>query len=127
MRVISHGRTVAVCILMLLLWSCASAPPRPMTDMRSGSGSNENQFCSWTFDKGPSGKVIADSVRVSNKAGAGCTILHSGNKLFIGDAANNGKEIVDISGAVEFVTKGSCRYCYLNTFGGMTCIVYPGC
>lgn len=73
--------------------------------------------------QGSTGKVDPDSFRVTNKPGGTCTVVRSG---FIGDAPDNVKEIVDI-GAIEFVTKGSCRYCYLNTFGGMTCVVYPGC
>ena len=97
-----------------------------MRGTRAGSQSNENQFCSWTFDRGPSGKVVPDSVRIRNKVEGACSVAHSGNKLFIGDAPSNAKEILDI-GAVEFLTKGSCKYCYVNSFGGMTCIVYPGC
>lgn len=126
MRLISGGRTAALLILALALLGCAMASERSMKETRSGTGSNQNQFCSWTFDRAPSGKVIPDSMRVTNKPGGTCTVVQSGNKLFIGDAPDNGKEILDI-GAVEFFTKGSCRYCYLNSFGGMTCISYRGC
>ena len=125
MTLTSWLRTAAVLIVGLGVLGCASSAPQPLAAATSGSGSNENQFCSWTFDRGPSGKVIADSVRVKNKtATATCSVVQSGNKLFIGDAPNNTQQILDI-GSVEFVT--TCRYCYTNAFGGITCIQYQGC
>jgi hypothetical protein len=112
-------------MVALVFCGCMRTGQHSMAAPRSASGHNENQFCSWTFEQGPSGKIFAGSMVVTNKAGGACTIFNSGNKLYIGDAPNGGKEVSDI-GAVEFVTKGSCRHCYLNTFGGMTCVAYPG-
>jgi hypothetical protein len=116
----------ALCVSALVVFGCTTTGPRSMAaEIQSGSGHNENQFCSWTFGRGPDGKMVADSLQITNKPGKSCTRFDSGNTLFIGDSPTHGKEIVSI-GPAEFVTKGSCRFCYFNTFGGMTCIVFNG-
>jgi hypothetical protein len=124
MRLLSSSRTAALALLALGILGCASAgSEKPMKEARLSSG--QNNACSWTLERGPSGRVIAESVRFTSNPGEQCRIVHSGNRLFIGDTPNHGREILDIDpGSVEFLLKGSCQRCYLNSVGGLTCIVW---
>lgn len=93
-------------------------------ETRSVSGLGQNKFCSWSLDKGPSGKV--DDIVITKNPKGECKVERSRDAIYIGDAPDNVAKVVD-SVEFEFLTKGSCRRCYLNSFGGMTCVVYPGC
>ena len=84
MRLISNGRTAALLVLALGLLGCAMASERSMKETRSGTGSNQNQFCSWTFDKAPSGKVIPGD--------AGTPLSNEGSDLH-----NTFNEYVDVA------------------------------
>ena len=126
MKDLSGTRRFIVALVALAFLGCMSGGHRATMAVQSGTEKGENQHCSWTVDKADDGKVLAGSLQISNKSGEGCTAYHSGNKLYIGDTPNKGSEVIYI-GSVRFRTKGSpCRYCYMNTFGGMTCITYPG-
>ncbi len=124
MKLNMWASAAGLCVSAMVVFGCATGGERSTAATQAG-GHNENQFCSWTFDRGPNGKIFADSLQITPKPPKTCTRFDSGHKLFIGDSPNNGKEIRDI-GPVEFVTLGSCRYCYLNTVGGMSCIVFDG-
>ncbi len=115
----------ALCVSALVMFGSATGVERSVAQTQASSGHNENEFCSWTFNRGPNGKIVADSLHITNKPGKTCTRYDSDNTLYIGDAPGNVREIRKI-GPMEFVTRGSCRFCYLNTFGGMTCIVFDG-
>ena len=118
-------RTAVVAVVVLASLGCATGRHHGMM-AASGNVKGENNDCSWTIDKAADGKVLAGSLQITNKSSQGCTPYNSGNKLYVGDSPSKGSEIIYI-GPVEFVTKGSpCRRCYLNTYGGMTCITYPG-
>lgn len=124
MRLRSWGWAVLLSVVALVLSGCVTGGDHSKAASGAGSSDGTNKFCSWILDKGPSGKV-REIVLIKNLDGA-CKVERSADKLFIGDAPNNVKEVLE-SGEFEFVTKGSCRRCYLNSFGGMTCLVYPGC
>ena len=65
------------------------------------------------------GKIIRDSLKTP--PGGGCSIEHTDQPLTI-----NGKKVLDI-GAVQFTTEGSCRYCWINSVGGMSCVKSENC
>lgn len=124
MRPRSWSQAALVSVLVLVLTGCTMAAHSPKMAAPPGGGGGENQFCAWILDRGPSGKVR--EIVLTRNPGGVCKVERSADKLFIGDAPNNVKEVLE-SGEFEFVTKGSCRRCYLNSFGGMMCLVYPGC
>lgn len=130
MRLISWGTTAALSLLALGLVGCAMAGGRPTKEVRSGIDGSENQYCSWTVDRGPSGKISNVHVnnKQTNKPEESCHVIEIPGPLFIGSAPNNSYQILDVSpGSAEFLIKGTCRYCFLNSWGGMTCVTYPGC
>jgi hypothetical protein len=94
-------------------------------ETRSVSGVGQNKFCSWNVHKGIGGKV--DDIEITKDPKGVCKVERSRNAIYIGDAPDNVAKVLDSVAEFEFLTKGSCRRCYLNSFGGMTCVVYPGC
>jgi hypothetical protein len=91
----------------------------------------ENNYCIWSYDPDPGGgqhKIIKGSLAVKDKPGheGQCGKYESGDQLYIGDSAEHMKRIISPPDA-EFVTEGTCRYCYINGSGGMSCVTYPGC
>jgi hypothetical protein len=94
-------------------------------ETRSGSGAGQNKFCSWILHKGPDNKV--EDIEITKNPKGDCKVERSRDALYIGDAPDSVAKVLVGFGEFEFLTKGSCRRCYLNSFGGMTCVVYPGC
>jgi hypothetical protein len=125
MRLRSWGRAVVLGVLALVLSGCTTATHSSRTETRSVSGVGENKFCSWSLDKGPSGKV--HEIEITKDPKGVCRVERSRDAIYIGDAPDNVAKVLDSVVEFEFLTKGSCRRCYLNSFGGMTCVVYPGC
>lgn len=126
MKLKSLGLIVASVVLTSVFSGCGttdqkSAPPEAGLVSISGTGSN--QKCGWSFTRGSGGKVVKQSLSITS--GAPQCAIYETDKLFIGDAPNNAKAVLDIP-AVHFLTEGSCRYCYTNTSGGMSCVTYPG-
>lgn len=127
MKLKSLGLIVASVAFISVFSGCATtdqkfAPPGPGSVTISDAGGNAQ--CKWRFSKSNSnGKLLRGSLVVT-AGGPQCTVQET-TTLYIGDSPNNVKEVLDI-GAVEFVSAGSCRYCYVNTGGGMSCVTYPG-
>jgi hypothetical protein len=126
-------RTAVVAAVALALVGCATGGHRGMAEVRAGVGGNENKACSWTFGKGADGRLNPETLAIANKPGGKCerddlgrTNADPGKKLYIGERPSRLSEIIS-SGPGEFETKGSpCRYCYTNTWGGITCIRWDG-
>ncbi len=87
----------------------------------------DNGRCTATFDENADGKLDKGTLNTSGI----CTKEEADGPLTI-----NGQKVIDI-GPAEFITDapatliaGSvCRYCYVNSAGGMSCVVYgvPPC
>jgi len=120
------GLLVAACVLAAIAAGCASADGQTMAAAKTGKVEKSNKFCTWEFEYAldGSGKVQKGSVEVT-KGKEHCTVEVSTGDLYIGEKGKE-KKIRDIS-AAEFITEGSCRRCYIDSGGNMTCIVYPSC
>jgi hypothetical protein len=79
----------------------------------------DNGACTATFEEQPNGALKKGTLTVANGTGQ-CTAEETDGpeSLII-----NGNRVIDISPA-QFTTEGSCRYCYINSTGGMSCINY---
>jgi hypothetical protein len=126
MRARSIGPIMVSCALASILYGCTSMKPM--------STSGSNQSCTWTFDRGPTGKVIAGSLKVKakeNVSAEACKVQESAS--FSIQAADNDWTLrVTDSTPAEFTlqpdrrdpTRAWCRNCYPNGSGGMTCVTY---
>jgi hypothetical protein len=122
---------IASCMFAISLYGCGT---RRAADLRTGGGheNHSNTSCNWSFDRAADGRVIAGTLDVKNNQGhSGCSSYHSNNpdnQLYIGESPAKAKRILSIPPATEFSTEGSCRYCYINSSGGMSCVTYQsGC
>ncbi len=127
MKLKSLGLIVASVLLTSVFNGCVTIDQKSALP---GSGSvtindhGERGPCKWNFirsGKAHGNKLLKGSLDIT-AGGPQCTVAET--NIFIGDGPNDGKEVLDI-GAVEFTIKGSCRYCYTNSAGGMTCVTYP--
>jgi hypothetical protein len=84
----------------------------------------DNGACTARFDEHPNGTARKGSLAITTGEGSGprqCKAEETdGSKTPL---TISGKKVVAI-GPVQFVTEGSCRYCYVNSTGGMSCVVY---
>jgi hypothetical protein len=121
---------VAAIAVAAMVSGCAASERPPMRSAMgaTGSGGDENKYCEWTFDYAldKSGKIHNLKVKAKGADPKDCTIeMVSRDKFYMGE---HGKEtkVLDIS-AAEIILEGSCKRCYVDTSGGLTCVVYPSC
>src|SRR5256885_15103389 len=127
MKTNSLGVTIVALALSSIYYGCVAvedravfSPTAVITGVgRSGTGANrakltklaaeiETGVCHANFSVDPeTGKIIKDSLKASPSAQ--CAVQHTDPPLTI-----NGKKVLEI-GAVEFITEGSCRYCWVNS------------
>lgn len=130
MKAKSPGLVVVACVVALVVAGCATAERRSFPP--SGTpGHNSSRDCDWTFTYDVDNKIQTGSLHATPKTpGAVCTVddkpRASGRPLFIGEQGNQ-KPIQEWRVGGEFITPGSCRYCYINASGGMSCVTYPNC
>lgn len=131
---VSIGLWIAVASVA---YGCAQhATDGPRTS-RYGKGSNPH--CEWDSELDPAtGKVKTGTFTVKQRVGMGPCARHETSALYVwGPTAPAPAPMppmpppgtlhkVERIGAIEFVTSGSCRVCYINTSGGMSCVTYPG-
>jgi hypothetical protein len=121
--------SIVACMVGVVLTGCAR-PDRPLVGaVAIGRVSGGNEHCDWSFNLGQHGKMDEATLQTTPKPGKTCKEHKWGTgvtskKLYVGDGTDRW-EVTDIP-FVEFFTKGSCRRCWTNTAGGMTCIEYPG-
>ncbi len=120
------GLIVAACVVALAA-GCATGPVgETSTADRKGTGQSSDGVCAWEFEKASNGKLEKGKIKLT-KGDTSCTVDESINPpLYISADKAKWYQIRSI-GPVFLETDGSCRYCYINSGGGLTCIVYPGC
>jgi hypothetical protein len=114
------GLFVASVVLTSGLYGCATRTTREGI-MEVVHGRDPNNQCTWHFNNDPNGKVSGPIVVDTGN----CSVDPPSRALFIGSSASRVMPVKKIGG-VEFILEGSCRYCYTNTDGGMSCVTYPG-
>jgi hypothetical protein len=141
-----HLRLVAV-FLSALFSSCGGFEPKMGGDTKVGGPSRtladeptvifaakpkktvrldiDNGACTATFEEHPNGTLRKGTLQITAGAGTGTGTCQAQPEETDGPQSLtiNGKQVVDIS-PVQFTTEGSCRYCYVNSSGGMSCVVY---
>jgi len=118
----SLGLVIASVVLTSFFCGCATKMGNTQEALTVERGHDPNNRCTWHFDRDPSPK---GKVRGSIVVDTGpCSAEPASGTLFIGNSANQGMRVVRIDG-VEFALEGSCKYCYTNTGGGMSCVTYP--
>jgi len=132
MNIKSIGLIVVSCGLALIFYGCGTGGHSVSMGAGTTSQSGNNQYCTWTFDRGPSGKVVAGTLRASLKAGVKADTVckvQEGKRFNMQDPDNDWTAGVSDANTAEFSTlkdlRGLCRYCYVNGAGGVSCVVYP--
>ena len=125
------GLVVVACVVAVAVAGCATAERRAFHPTPGTRGQNSSPDCDWTFTYDVDNKIQTGSLHATPKTpGAVCTVddkpLTPGRPLFIGEQGNQ-KPIKEWKVGGEFITPGSCRYCYINASGGMSCVTYPNC
>jgi hypothetical protein len=147
------GLTVATVVLSAVYSGCGGVEHKTGSDSKVGSATKsllpedttvtfaakpkkkvildiDNGACTATFDEHPNGTLRKGTLRITAGAGTSAGTCQSQPEETDGPQSLtiNGKTVVDI-GPVQFTTEGSCRYCYVNSSGGMSCVVYnvPSC
>jgi len=125
---------VAACVVAVIYGGCAtdqktggSTSAAMTADRGKGSGQSPDGKCAWEFDKATgSDQLKKNTLKLTVNQGF-CTVDESIiAPLYITQDKSKFYQIKDAN-AAYFETDGSCRYCYINNFGGMSCVVYPGC
>ena len=118
------GIAAALCLIASIVAGCATAD-RPSA-FAAGKLKGAKSKCEWTYELSVDKKRIdGKSLELTEKSKQdGCEKKEFDPPLYIGnDPAKAGLRVKDI-GAVEIDAEGSCYYCYINAFGGMTCVRY---
>jgi hypothetical protein len=134
MRVRSGGLTVVLALMALVLYGCAGSDRGMGMGGEAGMARNVREddhspYCKWHFTRQKSGpKSVAVKETFTIDEGP-CTVEES-DTICVGKPGGTCYEIKsykDLRG-LDFISSGSCRYCYINTFGGVSCVVYslPG-
>lgn len=132
MKTKSSMMIVAASVLVLVVTGCETAQqtadgagPRVATNDPHG-------YCHWTVQHG-TGSHAGQALPLAQggitnvtslKPNANCRPYEStqGTPLYIVESGSQKRILQAVSG--EFETEGSCRYCYFNTVGGITCVSY---
>jgi hypothetical protein len=129
MKLKALGLIVASVVLTAVFYACASkteiTPVRDVETLIPATGSSPNG-CAWQYNTVPAQKnKVKDPIALSKNPGGVCSVDSPSNTLYIGNAPGQAMKVGDIGG-IEFILEGSCKYCYTNTSGGMSCVTYPG-
>ena len=127
------GRQHSVILLIVIVifgYGCAK-PGMRANDQGRAHGKGSNEICDWTSEVAGSGKVVKGTLKITQKAVKEKCDLIETDELYVGGAPTPPsalKKVLDIEPPnIEILTRGdSCRRCYPNTAGGMTCVQYPG-
>ena len=133
MKFKSFSLVVASCVLASVLYGCATSDQR--TDPRAGSveESDQSAFCKWKFTRTGGSKHLAikDTLQVEAlpeiPPGMTCGKVET-STLCIGVPGGTCHPVTlqkDVRG-FDWQADGSCRWCYLNSAGGMSCVTYNG-
>lgn len=136
MKVNFLGLAVVSVVLLPLVHGCAAVEDRaviapqkivanvskPKVNKKDVEVDIENGKCTATFTEDPDGRVRRNTLRVTQ---GNCT---TGPETTQPPTVTiDGKNALLIDLPTQFITEGSCRYCYLNSSGGMSCIIMPSC
>jgi hypothetical protein len=126
MKLKSLGLIVASVVFTSVFYGCATETGRTRDALTVGNGHSPNNQCQWHFNKDPSQKnKVTGPIVLDVNTGGACSVDPPSTSLFIGNTPGQGMRVRDIDG-IEFKLEGSCKYCYTNTSGGMSCVTYPG-
>lgn len=140
MRIGSRNFIVAAGVLVVMLAGCSTGdqmakagPGDRMAKAGPGMGSGPPPGvqppppCTWGFTNAGNGKPDRATFHFTSNPGNACSLVSANGPLFIGPPPiSSMHKILNQTPPAEFQTVGSCRYCYLDSGGGMTCVSYPG-
>jgi hypothetical protein len=126
----SLGSIVASAALTFLFYACATnggKPPSSRELIISEAGGDPNSGCKWKFNRDPSQKnKVSGPIVLETNPGGVCKVDPASTAFYIGTSPTAGLLVKDMD-AKDFLLEGSCKRCYANTAGGMSCVTYPGC
>ena len=132
MKSLSLGIIVAYLALTLVFYACTTnetktPSSREVEILVADNGHDPNSGCKWKFnrDQNQKKKVSGPIVLETNPGGV-CSVDEPSNVFYIGTSPTNGLLVKDME-AKDFELEGSCKRCYPNTGGGMSCVTYPRC
>ena len=137
MKVKLLGLTVASIVLASFYYGCAgveqrpvmfalpTAGPPPQANVKRKTVVADAGFCAISFEEDDKGYLKENTLTIigpvaGSPPGTTCTPQHTPKPLTV-----NGLQVKYV-GPVQFTTEGTCRYCYINSSGGMSCVVMPG-
>jgi hypothetical protein len=126
----SVGPTVAAIVLTSLFYACATqetktAGTREELLLVPEQGQAPDNSCTWTVNRAPSqNNKVKDPIVINSNAGK-CSVDTPSSEFYIGTTSGSGMKVT-VMEAKYFRLQGSCKYCYPNTSGGMSCVTYPG-
>ena len=132
MRLESLGLAVFALLLAWGLHGCATSDPRSATSATTVDRpeTGHNLACAWHFTRVTGGGYKYKSLVKDLAVDSGpCTVEVNppNSKLCIGVLGGACLEIKKyIDGGLDWESEGSCRYCYINANGGMSCVIYQG-
>jgi hypothetical protein len=130
MKVNGLALTFVALVSLLFYFGCVKPGGEPL--VRSGIApanstvTSTGEPCDYSYDTDSSSYLKKGSVKVKTGQPQ-CTLLSETDKIYISsdEKGSDAKEVIFMP-PTEFKTKGSCRYCYINSSGGMSCISYTG-
>ena len=136
MKLDTIGLTFAAALLSSIYYGCTGveqthAIPKllvpPQAQIRKHAVEVSAGVCTWAYTAGPDGKPEKGTLKVLPPAN-GCTATDSTtDEVYVSDTRNANSKKVFSAPAGLFITEGSCRYCYVNSSGGMSCVTVPSC
>ena len=131
MKFESSGLIVASIVIVLtsLFYACATQETKTASSrdllLVPEEGLAPNKSCTWTVNRVPSQKNKVKDPIVLNTNPGKCIVDPPSSQFDIGATSGSGMKVLDME-AKDFQLEGSCKYCYPNTSGGMSCVTYPG-
>ena len=121
------GLFVVSVLLTFIIYACATngakAPSRDLVIAEAGG--DPNSGCKWKFNRDPSQKhKVSGPIVLESNPGGVCKVDAPSTEFYIGTTSTSGMKVLDME-AKDFDLQGSCKRCYPNTAGGMSCVTYP--
>lgn len=130
------GSTCLATILAIITYGCMTAadspfglsgslPHGPRVEKSGSSVAVNRPACNYSYDEDPSGYVKKGTIKV-DPGFPQCKPFDSEDEIYVSDKQAGRNHKVKYLRPTEIITEGSCRYCYVNSSGGMSCVTYSG-
>jgi hypothetical protein len=128
MKLRSLGLIVACVALASVFYGCATSqgvtPGQGLDTFTRETRHTPGNECQWSFDRNGASKKIKNLTIDANN---GTCSINNAQPFFMGLDASHVYPVKKLDATVDEINlEGSCKYCYIDTAGNLSCVSYPG-